>query len=109
MKTLAGQHAHLGGKGWSAGEHEFRMEPMKPSLHSLPVVPRYAIRTARPRLVRVARTYSAYASGTYSTQEAGKRSPYVQYGGSGTYVSAQLRAEVMALSAPAPDAQVVSG
>ena len=60
-------------------------------------------------VARVARTYSACASGTYSTQEAGTRSPYVQYGGSGTYVSAQLLAEVMALSAPATDAQVVSG
>eukprot|EP00964_Phaeocystis_antarctica_P029987 scaffold16909_cov64-Phaeocystis_antarctica.AAC.1 len=47
--------------------------------------------TARPRLVRVRRTYSAWgpgskllrAFGTYSTQEAGTRSPYVQYGGSG--------------------------
>ena len=29
------------------------------------------------------------ASGTYSTQEAGKRSPYVQYGGPRMYVSAQ--------------------
>ena len=29
------------------------------------------------------------ASGTYSPQEAGTRSPYVQYGGSGAYVSAQ--------------------
>eukprot|EP00964_Phaeocystis_antarctica_P109085 scaffold73587_cov63-Phaeocystis_antarctica.AAC.2 len=29
------------------------------------------------------------ASGTYSTQEAGTRSPHVQYGGPGTYVSAQ--------------------
>eukprot|EP00964_Phaeocystis_antarctica_P118155 scaffold81960_cov57-Phaeocystis_antarctica.AAC.1 len=28
------------------------------------------------------------ASGTYSTQEAGTRSPYVQHGGSGAYVSA---------------------
>ena len=26
------------------------------------------------------------ASGTYNTQEAGTRSPYVQYGGPGTYV-----------------------
>ena len=31
-------------------------------------------------------------AGTYSTQEAGTRSPYVQYGGSGTYVSARRAA-----------------
>eukprot|EP00964_Phaeocystis_antarctica_P121757 scaffold85425_cov70-Phaeocystis_antarctica.AAC.2 len=59
-----------------------------------PVVPRYMVRTARPRFVRVRRTYSSAcpqgklpcASGTYSTQEAGTRSPYVQYGGPGAYV-----------------------
>ena len=33
------------------------------------------------------------ASGTYSTQEADTRSPYVQYRGSWTYVSAQVRAD----------------
>ena len=46
------------------------------------------------RLVRVRRTYSAWgpggklpcASGTYSTQAADTRSPYVQYGGCGAYV-----------------------
>jgi len=50
---------------------------------------RYAVRTARPRLVRVRCTSVAQqlpcASGTYATQGAGTRSPYVQYGGSGTY------------------------
>ena len=61
-----------------------------------PGVPRYAVRTARPRPVRVRRTYCAWgpggklpcAFGTYSTQEAGTRSLYVQHGGSGTYESA---------------------
>jgi hypothetical protein len=33
-----------------------------------------------------------YASGTYNTREASTRSPYVQYGESGTRVSAQTRA-----------------
>ena len=32
------------------------------------------------------------AAGTCSTQEAGTRSPYVQYGGPGTYVSTQVAA-----------------
>ena len=56
---------------------------------------RYAVRAARPRLVRVRCTYSApprrgklpCAFGTCRTQEAGTRSPYAQYGGPGTYVS----------------------
>ena len=54
-----------------------------------PTVPRHAVGTARPRLVRV-RRYVQYveprgklpcASGPYS--------PYVRYGGPGTHVSAQ--------------------
>ena len=62
-----------------------------------PGLPRYAVRTQRPRLVRVPRTYSTRgrggkppcASGTYPTREAGTRSPYVPNGGAGAYVSAQ--------------------
>eukprot|EP00964_Phaeocystis_antarctica_P075127 scaffold46317_cov70-Phaeocystis_antarctica.AAC.2 len=59
-----------------------------------PVVPRYAVLTARPRLVCVGRAYSSAcprgklpcACGTYSTQEADTRIPYAQYGGPGAYV-----------------------
>ena len=66
-----------------------------------PGVPRYAVRTVRPRLVRVPRTYSTWgpggkppcASGTYPTREAGTRSPYVPNGGPGAYVSARLAAD----------------
>ena len=61
------------------------------------------MRTRGTRHVRHAQGWYAYpgravvplwgklpcAFGTYSTHEAGTRSPYVQYGGSGTYVSAQ--------------------
>ena len=53
------------------------------------------------RYVRHARGWYAYgvrtvahqlpcASGTYSTREAGTRTPYAQYGGLGAYASAQL-------------------
>ena len=50
---------------------------------------RYAVRVARPGLVRVRRTYGAWRPGgklpcdvdSYSTQEAGKCSPYIQCGG----------------------------
>jgi hypothetical protein len=60
-------------------------------------VPRYAVRTVRPWLVRVPSTYSTRgpggkppcASGTYPTREAGARSPYVPYGGPAAYASAQ--------------------
>ena len=60
----------------------------------VPVVPRYAVRTARPRLVRIRCTYSAWrhgsklpcAPGRYSTPETDTRIPYVQYGGPGAYV-----------------------
>ena len=59
---------------------------------------RYAVRTARPRLVRVQRTYSAWGTGASCPAPlvrrhagwAGTRSPYVQYGDSGTYVSTRL-------------------
>eukprot|EP00964_Phaeocystis_antarctica_P017120 scaffold9445_cov59-Phaeocystis_antarctica.AAC.3 len=58
-----------------------------------PVVPRYAVRTARPRLDAYGvpqywapRGKLPCASGTYSTQEASARSPYVQYGGPGACV-----------------------
>ena len=61
---------------------------------------RYAVRTARPRLVHVRRTYGTSAlpprrgkllcaSSTHGTKEAGTRSPYVQYGRTGAYVSAR--------------------
>ena len=64
-----------------------------------PGLPRYAVRTQRPRLVRVPRTYSTWgpggkppcASRTYSTREAGTRSPYVPYEGAGAHVSASHR------------------
>ena len=59
---------------------------------------RYAVRGTR--YVRPARGWYAYgvrtvehqlscAAGTHSTQEAGTRGKYVQYGGTGTYVSTQ--------------------
>ena len=59
-------------------------------------MPRYAVRTQRPRLVRAASAYGTWgpggkppcASGTYPTREAGTRSPYVPYGGPGAYASA---------------------
>ena len=64
-----------------------------------PGVPRCAVRTARPRLVRVPSAYSTHgpggkppcASGTYPTQEAGTRSLYAPNGGGGpgAYASAQ--------------------
>ena len=63
--------------------------------HSRPVVPRHAVRTARPmvrgllRGVRTAAHQLPCASGTYAKQETGTRSPYVKYGGPRTYVSAQ--------------------
>ena len=67
-----------------------------------PGVPRYAVRTVRPWLVRVPSTYSTRgpggkppcASGTYPTREAGTRSLYVPNGGAGAYVSAQPKAGV---------------
>ena len=68
---------------------------------SIPGVPQYAVRTQRPRLVRVPRTYSTWglgkppcASGTYPTREAGTRSLYVPNGGPGAYVSAQVAARL---------------
>ena len=57
-----------------------------------PGLPRYAVCTARPGLVRlvVAPTGRlSCTSGTYGAQEAGTLSLYVQYGGSGKCVSAQ--------------------
>eukprot|EP00964_Phaeocystis_antarctica_P157403 scaffold127578_cov69-Phaeocystis_antarctica.AAC.7 len=59
------------------------------------VVPRYTVRTARPRLVRVRRTYSAAPpKASYpgllvrtARRTSGTRS---LYGGFGTYVSAQV-------------------
>ena len=67
-----------------------------------PGLPQYAVRTERPRLVRVPSTYCTWgpggtppcASGTYPTREAGTRSPYVPDGGAGAYASAQAVAEV---------------
>ena len=66
-----------------------------------PGVPRYAVRTVRPRLVRVPSTYSTRgpggkppcASGTYPTREAGTRSLYVPNGGPGAYASARGSAQ----------------
>ena len=66
---------------------------------ALPGVPQYAVRTQRPRLVRVPSTYCTWgpggkppcASGTDPTREAGTRSLYVPNGGAGAYVSAQMR------------------
>ena len=63
---------------------------------------RCAVRTVRPRLVRVPSTYCTWgprgkppcASGTYPTREAGTRSPYVPSGGPGAYVSAQTETTV---------------
>ena len=61
-------------------------------LHELePGLPRYAVRTVRPRLVRVPSTYSTWgpggrppcASGTYTAREAGTRRLYVRNGGPG--------------------------
>ena len=60
-------------------------------------MPRYAVRTVRPWLVRVPSTYRTWrpggkppcASDTYPTREAGTRSPYVPYGGAGAYASAE--------------------
>ena len=55
---------------------------------------RYAtVHAARPRLGRVASAWGPggklpCASGTYITQEAGTRRPYVPYGGPGAHVSA---------------------
>ena len=71
---------------------------------ALPGVPRYAVRTVRPRLARAPSTCSAWrpggrlpcASGTYTTREAGTRSPYVPNGGTGAYVSAQRSASAAA-------------
>ena len=81
-----------------------------------PVVPRYALRTARPRLVRGRRTYSSgaqgklpCASGTCSTQEAGTRNLYVQYGGPGTYVSAPSRAAAQLCACMLTGGAVVTG
>ena len=56
----------------------------------VPVVPQYAVRTARPRQ-QAARSlwYVQHVGGRYITEEAGRRSPYVQYGGPGAYVSTQ--------------------
>ena len=73
------------------------------SCRESPGVPRHAVRIVRPRLVRVPRTYSTRgpggkppcASGTYSTREAGTRSPYVPYGGAGACVSAQREASIV--------------
>ena len=70
---------------------------------SAPGVPRYAVRTVRPWLVRVPSTYSTRgpgvkppcASGTYPTREAGTRSLYVPDGGPGAYASAPLRAGLL--------------
>ena len=74
------QYIHTG-IGWEMGADFSQIF----SIGSSPGVPHY---TVCPRLVRVRRTYSVCppegklpcASGTYSTQEAGTRSPYVQYG-----------------------------
>ena len=77
------QYIHTG-IGWEMGADFSQIF----SIGSSPGVPHY---TVCPRLVRVRRTYSVWppggklpcASSTYSTQEAGTRSPYVP--ASGTY------------------------
>ena len=74
-----------------------RRRRARPARAPAPRVPRYAVRTVRPWLVRVPSTYSTRgpggkppcASGTYPTREAGARSPYVPYGGPAAYASAQ--------------------
>ena len=63
-------------------------------------VPRRAVLTVRPMMVRAPSTYSTWgpegkppcASGTYATREAATRSLYVPYGGPGAYASAQVAA-----------------
>ena len=95
---VAQEHAHRGelGRERVGRRHVFAQLGGRECTVAACGAPRYTVRTARPRLVRVRRTYSSAcprgklpcASGTYSTQEAGTRSPYVQYGGSGAYVSA---------------------
>eukprot|EP00964_Phaeocystis_antarctica_P052116 scaffold30492_cov33-Phaeocystis_antarctica.AAC.1 len=67
----------------AGGASEGASSPGSVPGRAAPVVPRYAVRTARPGL------QLPCASGTYAKQEAGTRSLYVQYGGSGAYGSAQ--------------------
>ena len=84
------------GRGSGTGRSAGRAAPST-AWPPRPGSPRYAVRTVRPRLVRVPSTYSTWgpggrppcASGTYPTREAGTRSPYVPNGGAGACVSAQ--------------------
>ena len=88
--------------------------PMVFFIVSSPGVPQYAVRTQRPRRVRVPSTYCTWgpggkppcASGTYTTREAGTRSLYVPNGGAGAYVSAQASAKAPDDEEPASDAAV---
>ena len=52
----------------------------------------YGTPEAGPRLVRVRRTYRGKLPCAFGTQEAGTRSPYIQYGGPEAYVSTQAAA-----------------
>ena len=90
----------LAGQAHPEVVHVVRRQPRRVTRRPLEAacgLPRYAVRTVRPRLVRVPGTYSTRgpggrppcASGTYTTREAGTRSLYVPNGGPGAYVSAQ--------------------
>ena len=63
-EQVAGQREHQEQeRGVERARHEAR--PLLELVRRVvPVVPRYAVRTARPRLVRVRRTYSAWGPGT---------------------------------------------
>ena len=81
----------------------------------LAVVPLYTVRTARPRLVRVPRTYSAWGAGASCpaplVRTARRRlagwyartqlysSPYVQYGGRGTTLCGRVSGSGRGLTA----------
>eukprot|EP00964_Phaeocystis_antarctica_P096845 scaffold63078_cov66-Phaeocystis_antarctica.AAC.2 len=73
---------------------------------------RCMVRAARPRLARVRRAYSSAcprgkppcASGAYSTQEAGTRSPYVQHGGPIMGARVSVGAPLECVEQPRPEA-----